>query len=92
MLFIGDEAGKVTVQDLGAILRKIKNLEEIDVTNKNSGVKRNPYRSNIIQYDKVKQLNDVAINEEFEEKPIVDESEIRQICTFNPHKDVIRSI
>jgi hypothetical protein len=26
MLFIGDEAGKVTVQDLGAILRKIEDL------------------------------------------------------------------
>lgn len=56
MLFIGDEAGKVTVQDLGAILRKIENLEEIDVTDpKRSGVKRNPYRSNTIQYDKAKQ-------------------------------------
>ena len=46
MLFIGDEAGKVTVQDLSAILKKIDDLQELDVTDpKKSGLKRNPYRS-----------------------------------------------
>lgn len=94
MLFIGDEAGKVTVQDLGAILRRIEDLQEIDVTDpKKSGLKRNPYRSIPIQYDKkdndIKTSNDEGI---FKGEPLVDESEIRQICTYTPHKDVIRSI
>jgi hypothetical protein len=44
-LFIGDEAGKVTVQDISIILKKVQGLEEIDVTDpKQGGTKRNPYR------------------------------------------------
>lgn len=94
MLFIGDEAGKVTVQDLGAILRKIDDLCEIDVTDsKKSGLKRNPFRSIPIQYDRkdndIKTATDETV---FKGEPLVDESEIRQICTYTPHKDVIRSI
>ena len=45
LLFIGDEAGKVAVQDLSVILRKIENLQEFDVTDiSKTGIKRNPYR------------------------------------------------
>lgn len=79
MLFIGDEAGKVTVQDLSAILKKIDDLQELDVTDpKKSGLKRNPYRSIPIQYDK--KDNDIKTGADegiFKGEPLIDESEIR---------------
>lgn len=61
---------------------------------KKSGLKRNPYRNIPIQYDhKLPELEKKEFDEEKDkEEPLVDESEIRQICTYNPHKDVIRSI
>lgn len=35
----------MAVQDLSVILRKIENLQEVDVTDINkTGIKRNPYR------------------------------------------------
>jgi hypothetical protein len=79
MLFIGDEAGKVTVQDLSAILKKIDDLQELDVTDpKKSGLQRNPYRSIPIQYDK--KDNDIKTGADegiFKGEPLIDESEIR---------------
>lgn len=93
LLFIGDEAGKVTVQDISAILRKNEDLEEIDVTDpKRGGQKRNPFRMMQIADRKGDEKSRTEAEENFKENPQVNESEIKQICTFSPHKDVIKSI
>ena len=93
MLFIGDEVGKVAVQDLSAILRKVEGLEEVDVTDmKKTGIKRNPYRLMKMQVDR--NFHEGIQTEKAipKHEAKIDQSEIRQICTYQPHKDVIRSI
>jgi hypothetical protein len=83
----------VTVQDLGVILKKIDGLEEVDLTDpKMVGQKRNPYRLMQIADRKSEEKGKTEADELFRENPLVDESEIKQICTFNPHNDVIKSI
>jgi WD40 repeat protein len=96
-LFIGDESGKVSVQDLRVLLQKIEGLEEVDVTDpKKPGPKRNPHRP--INFDKdlgKNQEKEIAIElmeSSLKEEGLVKETEVKQVCTFNPHKDVIRSI
>jgi hypothetical protein len=97
---VGDEMGKVRIQDLSAILRLDKLAEKIRPVGKPKH-KRNPYRLIDIEHQKSKKTErtgcwDTLAEDDTEQvrtrTPLLNEAEIIQTAQFDAHKDVIRSI
>ena len=92
LMIIGDERGKVRIQDISGILKQTVTapIKPIDTT----GVKRNPYR--VIDFKQQKQEEAIEMPDTDERikniDSVLNESEVIQIGRFEAHSESIKSI